>query len=329
MKQEQFEAHFGAEWVTFELWLDLERLPARERAKRTAPFAASEAPARYREICGQLALARSRDYGPALVDRLHRLAQSGHDRLYGTPGGWLHAWLDFLGGGFARQVRACKKSVFAAMLLFYGPYVLLALAVRIWPDFAYVVLPQELLHQFDRMYGPGVEDALGRARNADTDMEMFGYYIFNNVGIGFRTFAGGVLFGLGAVAALVYNGVFMGVIEAHIINLGYAEHFYSFVAGHSAFELTAITLCGAAGLELGWALLAPGDRPRGLALRETGRGVIGMVAGAAAMLLIAAGIEAFWSPRQLEPLLKYGVGIFNALLVGAYFVFAGRRDAAG
>jgi uncharacterized membrane protein SpoIIM required for sporulation len=327
MKQEQFEAHFGARWAAFETWLARERLPARARAKQAKPFASNEAPARYREICGQLALARSRDYGPALVGRLHQLAQAGHDRLYGAPGGWLHAWLRFLRGGFAQQVRAKKNVVIAAMLLFYGTYLLLALAVRIWPDFAFVVLPQEQLRQFDQMYGPHT-DSLGRARDAGDDVSMFGYYIFNNIGIGFRTFASGVIFGLGTLISLVYNGVFFGVVEAHVVNLGYAERFYSFVAGHSAFELTAIALCGAAGLELGWALIAPGDRPRGMALREAGQGVVGIVAGAAAMLLIAAAIEAFWSPRQFEPLLKYGVGILNWLLVGAYFLFAGRRNAA-
>jgi uncharacterized membrane protein SpoIIM required for sporulation len=327
MKQEQFEARFAAGWTDFEDWLARERLPAGERAKRPKPFAGREAPGRYREICAQLALARSRDYGPALVDRLHRLAQAGHDKLYGTPGGWWQEWMHFLAGGFARQVRSEWRVIVAAMLLFYGSYLLLALAVRVWPDFAFVVLPQQQLRQFDQMYGPA-SDALGRARNAGDDLTMFGHYIANNIGIGFRTFATGVIFGLGSLFFLIYNGVFFGVVEAHVVNLGYTERFYSFVAGHSAYELTAIVFCGAAGLRLGWALLAPGDRTRGAALREASRSVVGIVAGSAVMLLIAASIEAFWSPRQFAPGLKYAVGIANWLLVAAYFIFAGRSHEA-
>ncbi len=327
MKQEQFETLFAARWATFEDWLAHERLPARARAKRAEPFAGSEAPQRYRELCAQLALAKSRDYGPALVERLHNLARSGHDRLYGTPDGWWREWLHYLVGGFAAEVRAEWRCVLAAMLLFYLPFLLLALAVRAWPDFAFVVLPQEQLQQFDQMYGP-TSDALGRARNASDDLAMFGHYIINNIGIGFRTFASGIFFGLGSLFFMIYNGVFFGVVEAHVVNLGYAERFYSFVAGHSAFELTAIALCGAAGLRLGWALLAPGNRGRGAALREASRSVVGIVAGAATMLLIAASIEAFWSSRQLTPILKYAIGIMNWLIVVIYFVFAGRRHAA-
>ena len=43
---------------------------------------------------------------------------------------------------------------------------------------------------------------------------------------------------------------------------GLSTTFYSFVATHSAFELTAIVLSGAAGLRIGHALLAPGRQTR-------------------------------------------------------------------
>ena len=39
---------------------------------------------------------------------------------------------------------------------------------------------------------------------------MFGFYIFNNVRIGFQTFASGLVFGLGTILYLLYNGVFIG-----------------------------------------------------------------------------------------------------------------------
>jgi uncharacterized membrane protein SpoIIM required for sporulation len=213
----------------------------------------------------------------------------------------------------------------AAFLLFYGPFVVLMLAVRHWPEFAYIVLPPELLDSFGQMYGPDAK-ALGRTREAGDDMAMFGHYIANNIGIGFNTYAGGLLAGIGTVFTLLYNGAFMGVVEAHVVNLGHAERFYSFVAGHSSFELTAIVLCGGAGLQLGWAFLAPGGMSRSAALRKAGRASIGIVSGAAAMLFIAAGIEAFWSPRMLPLEIKSAVGTFNWILVIGYFLFAGRKQ---
>jgi uncharacterized membrane protein SpoIIM required for sporulation len=114
-------------------------------------------------------------------------------------------------------------------------------------------------------------------------------YIFNNVRIGFQTFASGLLFGLGAIFYLLYNGLFIGTITGHIVHSGLATNFFSFTSGHSAFELTAICLAGAAGLKLGYALVAPGQLTRGAALRAAATDAITLVAGVAGMLLIAAG----------------------------------------
>lgn len=326
MRQEQFEARFSARWDAFEHWLAFTRLPRRQRAKQPAPFADDDMAPRYREICQHLALAQSRDYGPALTERLHRLALEGHDRLYGTPGGGLRRFGHYLASGFAREVRREWRVVVAALLVFVLPYIATMIAVRLSPDFAYIVLPAEQLAQFDTMYGPDAAE-LGTARGARDDLTMFGFYIYNNIGIGFRTFASGLFAGIGTLFMLLYNGVFMGTVEAHVVNLGHAARFYSFVAGHSSFELSAIVLCGAAGLRLGLALLAPGERTRGAALRLAARSVIGIVAGAAAMLVIAAAFEAFWSPRTLPLQVKVTVGAFNWLLVLGYLLLAGRRNA--
>ena len=87
----------------------------------------------------------------------------------------------------------------------------------------------------------------------------------------------------------------IGAVAGYLTQLGYSETFWSFVIGHGAFELTAIALAGAAGLKLGWALLAPGRLPRGEALRLAAIRAVRLLGGAALFLLIAAFIEAYWS----------------------------------
>ena len=47
-------------------------------------------------------------------------------------------------------------------------------------------------------------------RGADSSLFMFGFYIWNNVRIGFQTFAGGLLAGVGSVWFLASNGVIIG-----------------------------------------------------------------------------------------------------------------------
>ena len=115
-------------------------------------------------------------------------------------------------------------------------------------------------------------------------------------------------------------------MATHLTRVGYAEAFFQFVAGHSAFELTAIALSGMAGLLLGRALLAPGLCTRREALVTTARVAVRIVYGAAAMLLIAAFLEAFWSSTTaVPPLAKHLVGAALWVFVGAYFLFMGRR----
>jgi uncharacterized membrane protein SpoIIM required for sporulation len=285
-----------------------------------------DVPARYRELCQHLALARDRQYSAELIERLSRLALAGHQRLYGAHGRAATRVRGFILGGFPAAVRAAVAQRAAG-----GSALLRTIAGRrrgapALPDFAYVVLPAKQIEDFEQMYGKGAK--AWDARDAGDDAVMFGFYIRNNVQIGFQTFAGGILFGIGAAFYLLYNGLFAGAAMGHLVDAGMSTNFFSFVAGHSAFELTAIVLCGAAGLRLGYSLIAPGRLRRVDALRVGAREALPLVIGSAGMLVLAAGIEAFWSPRTEVPAeIKYGVGIAMWLLTGAYFCLMGRRRA--
>jgi len=332
MRQAVFEARYGLDWNRFEQWLDHD-----ERRRKRAPNAALEpahalpdvdVPQAYRRICQHLALARDRQYSPELVDRLNRLALRGHHLLYGARArrGAARS-LEFLVAGFPRLVRAERGFVIAAACLFFGPVLALIAALQAHPDFIYYLVDPVQLARFQEMYDPA-NKRLGM-READDNVAMFGFYIFNNVRIGFQTFAGGLVFGVGTILYLLYNGVFIGAITGHIIHSGLATPFFSFTSGHSAFELGAICLSGAAGLKLGYALVAPGLLRRSAALRKAAAEAVPLVVGLAGMLLLAAAIEAFWSPRTfLPPAVKYAIGGALWLLVVLYFSFAGRDRAA-
>jgi uncharacterized membrane protein SpoIIM required for sporulation len=177
------------------------------------------------------------------------------------------------------------------------------------------------------MYSPAAA-SIGRVREAGTDWMMFGFYVRNNIGVAFQCFAGGLFGGLGSVFFLVYNAAHGGAVAGYLTERGLSSTFYSFAATHSAFELTAVVLSGAAGLKVGHALLAPGRRTRRDALAVATRESAVMLYGITAMLLVAAGIEAFWSSaRWLAPWIKYSVAGVCWAAVFAYFVGQGRRAA--
>lgn len=204
------------------------------------------------------------------------------------------------------------------------------IVIRIWPDFVFIVMPQDDVYSLDAMYSGEDTFNYGSSifREADSNWMMFGFYIYNNISIAFRAFAGGILAGIGTVYSLVFNGIHLGAAEARLVNIGAGRNFYSFVSGHSAFEIGGLIIAGATGLKMGWSLIAPGRLTRLDSLRITGRSVLGLICGSGVMLFIAAMIEAFWSPHNFPFVLKISVGIFNLLLILAYFTFTGRRHAA-
>jgi len=326
MKQEHFEQQFAADWQAFDLWL-LRQRESRERQKQTPlPFPAEEFPRRYRRLCRQLALARDRAYSHSLLTYLRDLVQRGHDILYGARDDFGHRVLRYATGGFARDVRAHRWWVLASALLLFGPQLIMMLAVHLQPDLAYLVMSPDQVARMEQMYNPDTASLGHVAREASTDLSMFAYYIFHNVSIAFRCFAGGLTAGLVTILSLVYNGLSFGVVDMRLVQAGLGGNFHSFVIGHSGFELGAIILSGACGLRMGYALLVPGQRARGAALREVARSVIGMVCGLAVMLVIAALIEAFWSPLRLGLPIKLSVGAVLIALPILYFTLAGRND---
>ena len=329
MRQAAFEDRYQAAWDAFGRWLDHPATRSSNRRSTGAPpFDDREFPARYRAICQHLALARDRHYSPDLVDRLNQLALRGHHLLYGARADRRSAVVEFLFESFPRTVREEWRYVAVASLLFFGPLLALVFLVERMPQAVYYLLEPNQMAQLQEMYSNASQRSLGR-RGAETDLSMFGFYIWNNVKIGFQSFATGIAFGLGTVFYLVYNGVFIGATAGFLASVGLGNNFWTFVAGHSGMELTAIALSGGAGLRLGMALIAPGQRSRRLALIEAAQPAIRIVFGAATMFLIAAFIEGFWSPHAYLPSnAKIALGIALWLAILAYLGLAGRARRA-
>jgi uncharacterized membrane protein SpoIIM required for sporulation len=323
MKQSLFETRHKVQWEQFSLTLD--RLEKGKDAVRVATFAKD-----YRRLCQHLALARERGYSSFLVDSLQQMALRGHQQFYRHHSRLGANALAFILAGFPRLVREQWRFVLAAGLLFFGSLAGFGLLVYLFPDLIYNLIPAEQVNEMQAMYDP-VAGHLGRSaqRAASENWVMFGYYIMHNIGIAFQTFASGLLLGLGSAFFLLFNGLMIGAVAGHLTQIGYGQTFWSFVIGHSAFELSAIALSGAAGLQLGWALIAPGRLPRGEALRFAARKSVLLICGVMLFLLIAAFIEAYWSSlTTLAPATKYLVGAALWLLVATYLLFAGRTRHA-
>jgi uncharacterized membrane protein SpoIIM required for sporulation len=323
MKQDVFIKKYQTNWDDFEAWLDYQEAGKKER--KEMPLPNIDMPHYYRQLCHHLSLAKSRLYSPALIERLNDLVTRGHQQLYSSRPPFLRHVMAYLLGGFPQLVRKEWKLLALSSLLFYGPFLAMLISVQFNPELAYSVLSTEQLENMESMYEPSLNERLGRERESDSDILMFGFYIKNNTGIGFQTFAGGLLYGIGTLFFLVFNGFVIGTVAGHLTHLGYISTFWGFVSGHSAMELTAIVISGMAGLKLASGLYAPGRKTRVRALLDNGQIAVKIIYGAALMFILAAFIEAFWSSIASMPvMIKYGFGIFMWVVVISYFVFVGR-----
>ena len=318
MKLAVFEARGRPRWTRLAALLT-----ALEKGKPEADASVDELPALYRQLCNDLALARERELSSALVAELNDLALRGHRLLYQARTGQWHQVGTFLARDFPRAVRREWRLLVLCSALFYGLALGIGAVVYRTPDVIYSFMSEGAVQRFEQMYDPEGGVATEQ-RSADDDAKMFGFYIWNNVSIAFRTFASGLAFGVGTILSLVFNAFSFGLVAAHLVRVGSAETFFGFVIAHSAFELTAMLLAGVAGMRLGLALVAPGARTRLASLRDAAHRSLPILAGAGLMLVIAAGIEAFWSPRLLPPPVKYAAGAASWAIVVGWLSFSGR-----
>ena len=318
MKQQDFEALHTPQW----------RLMENGLADNST--ASAEFPQQYRALCQQLAVAKNRRYSSLLIERLNALVLRCHHRLYSGDIRRRAIWLRFFVADFPRAIHNNRFLIGIATLLFLSSAIAMGLCCYFDDSLIYSVMSPVQVRQLESMYDPTLR-ALGRPRQSDSDLMMFGYYIKNNIGISFRTFAGGLIYGIGALFFILFNGVMLGAASGFVARQGFAETFFPFVIGHGAFELTALILSGAAGLRLGQALIDPGRFSRAHALRLAGQETGTLMIGVALMLTVAAFLEAFWSSSATQPIAtKLGVGAMLWLLVLVYLFGAGKlRDTPG
>lgn len=325
MKQSNFEIKYSQYWEQIDIFLNANNQQDEDILIDNKPQDVTQI---YRNLCHHLSVSRARHYSPSLVNKLENLVIRFHQEIYTRKTHYLKEIVYYLSNGFPKAIRRDKKWFFLSSAIFFGSLILILLLVQHNPDFALKIVDGYQLSSIETMYEPGV-DKIGRDRAADTDFQMFGFYIFNNTGIGLRTYASGLIFTIGSLITLLFNGLYIGAVAGHLTYIGYNEIFWPFVIGHSSFELLAIVISGSAGMKLGYSIISPGRKTRIKSLIDQARSTIYLMYGVVLMFILAAFIEAYWSSMtDVQPFIKYSMGGTFWLLMILYFTLAGRSDEA-
>lgn len=313
--QDEFVARRQAEWSALTAILTsgkpLHKLPAADISRFSAL---------YRGACADLVHARDVGFTPDLVSYLDGLAGRAHNLLYAAPPYRIGAAWDLVAREFPRTLRRNGRFFALGMALFFVPLIACAVATIFFPEFAYQVLSREQLQGMANMYSEA-----HTGRDEATDSGMAGFYVYNNVGIAFRCFATGLLFGFGSMYFTVFNGLYTGVVLGHLARVGLGERIFSFVSAHSPWELNAIVIACAAGLQMGLSLVRTRGRTRLGNLQAHGLELMRQIIGAALFLGVAAILEGNVSPSTLPPEAKYALGVASAALVFGIVFLSGKN----
>lgn len=151
------------------------------------------------------------------------------------------------------------------------------------------------------------------------------FILANNLRATLLAFAGGILWGFGTGAVLVFNGLILGTIAGLAVAAGNTALLVEAVAAHGILELSCIVAGGVAGLRLASGLIAPGRLTRRVALVAEAGPAVQLALGSIPFLVIAALVEEFVS-RTGTPA---GPAVLIGLaLGGAYWALAARAASS-
>jgi uncharacterized membrane protein SpoIIM required for sporulation len=278
----------------------------------------------YRQAAADLAVARRDLPAHAVVAFLNGLVARGHAAVYRQSGaGGAARVRTFFVAGFPRAFRATWPATLVAFLMFFVPAVAGFVVTYRDPTLAAALLPGTEAIVEEVQAGNEWWQRINEEGRSQASAEI----MTNNIGVAFRAFAGGVVFGVYTFYVLVTNGLLLGIVAGAAQRFSFAGNLWGFVAAHGVVELSVIFIAGGAGLQLGWALLRPGILTRRAALVVAARRALLLILGCVPLLVIAGLIEAFISPSPLPLAIKIGVAAASGLALYTYLLGVGHEEA--
>jgi len=277
----------------------------------------------YRRISADLALVRTKSTNIQLIDYLNDLAGRAYAILYKAPRKPFFKAIGDSIVGCAQTVRRCKFFVLASALLFVCSGLLTFGLMHFVPDTRTFFVPDNEKELFDQWKEGHFEE-----RTGSNSTMMTGFYAVNNPTVSMQAGAiSAATFGIGTAEILYQNGVIIGALAYEMNTVGKVGFLFASIMPHGIPELSGIVMAGSAGFVMGWALINPGRRKRGEALKAAGKDAITLLCTAVVLMFIAAPIEGFFSfnPHVPTPLKVVVIGV-EAVFWGFFWVGFGRSE---
>jgi uncharacterized membrane protein SpoIIM required for sporulation len=312
-----FIAQHEAGWQRLD---ELVRLAGRD-ARRLEAAQLDELVRLHLRTASHLSTARTHLQDRQLAGHLSTLVARSTAVVHGTrPRTWATVWRG-LTETFPAAVWHTRHATLVATATFLVGAALVTVWLAVTPAAVQVAMPDDAREAFL------TEDFA--AYYSSEPAGTFAARVFtNNAAVGALAFGAGIAFAVPTLLILLLNGVNVGVAAGLFHAAGDPGTFYGLILPHGLLELTAVFVAGGAGLQLGWAAIAPGDRRRRDAVAEEGRRSVVIVLGLVVVFAVAGVIEAFVTPAPWPTWARVGLGAVVWLGITVVVAVAGRRAAA-
>lgn len=136
--------------------------------------------------------------------------------------------------------------------------------------------------------------------------------------------------GVGSTWLMWMTGRQVGALAYEMHSVGKLGFLLSSLAPHGVSEIGGFLIVSAAGYVIASAILFPGRKRRGDALRDAGKDAFVLFCTGIVMIFLAAPVEGFFSFNPGVPqALKAAVGLVAFLGYFVFFFFFGRSDEVG
>jgi uncharacterized membrane protein SpoIIM required for sporulation len=279
----------------------------------------------YRVCSARLAIERSRVSDPEAVRYLNALCVRAYTHLRVTTPPERRV-RKFFFADFPITLAATARIQAVAVLILLAGAVVGATLVAQKPAALYGFIPSWMypadeLEQFESSRQARI-DFLSHTSMAAGTKSLFSAGLFvHNMRTGLMAFATGILAGVPTILIVFENGLILGAFGWLFSRGGTTAMFWAWMLPHAIPELLAVTLCASGGLLLARAVIAPGRRSIGAALREAMQPALQMVAASVPLFIIAATIESFLRQSTLSIGARYTAAALAVIAIASYAVF--------
>jgi uncharacterized membrane protein SpoIIM required for sporulation len=286
----------------------------------------------YRLASAQLAVLRSRQHDPEALRYLNALCVRAYTYLQVAPPRREAQFGKFYFARFPATLAATARlQGLVAIVLLAGILTGATIAAQN-PANLSAAIPSVMYpaDDLERLVSSAAdrEKFLARTEMAFGIKSIFSASLFvHNTGIGFLSFATGVLAGVPTIMLVLYNGITLGAFAWIFSRDAAWPIFWAWLLPHAIPELLAITLCSTAGLLMGKAVLAPGRRGVATALREAATPALELVAASVPLFVVAAAIESFLRQSSLSTAARFAAAAFAVASILGYVWYVHRLAA--